>query len=70
MEKFVSLSGSEEGNAALLRALAAPSQHPFSQAVAAHFAGSESAAVTGWREERGDGVAAEWDGRARFPRLD
>ncbi len=48
---------------ALARALAAPSQHPLCRALVAHFPRVAPLAGEGWREERGAGVIARWEGR-------
>lgn len=47
----------------LTLALAGPSRHPFSRALADHFKGSAKEAIEGWREERGSGVCAARQGR-------
>jgi Cu+-exporting ATPase len=60
VEKFLTLAGSESDARALAKALAAPSQHPYSQAVAAYCTSAGAAPLSAWREERGQGVAAQW----------
>jgi Cu+-exporting ATPase len=49
--------------AALAKALAEPSHHPLSRAVALHFDANKPLAVTGWKEVRGSGVEAILEGR-------
>jgi len=66
VEKFVTLSGDEAGARALAKALAAPSQHPYSRAVAGFPANSAKPELATWREERGEGVSAEWAGKPVF----
>ena len=63
VEKFVALGEDAE---AIARALASPSQHPYSQAVAAHLDSVRPAELTAWREERGQGVSAQWNGKPVF----
>jgi Cu+-exporting ATPase len=46
----------------LAAALAAPSSHPLSRAVAAHFGATPSVALAGWHEVRGAGIEAVADG--------
>lgn len=58
------------GIGSLARALAEPSKHPFSQAVADYFFTSPRAAISNWKEERGAGVSAEYAGeKARLGSL-
>jgi Cu+-exporting ATPase len=78
VEKFITLPGSDEANAlSLARALAAPSRHPYSKAIAdypppdAPNSGNATlppgnAELSEWREERGQGVSAKWRGKALF----
>jgi Cu+-exporting ATPase len=66
LEKFVSLAGDEADARALARALAASSQHPYSQAVASSLGNAGKAELTAWREERGEGVSGEWRGQTVF----
>jgi Cu+-exporting ATPase len=67
VQKFMPLGGTSDGDArALGIALAGPSQHPFSKAVAGYLRDVPGATVTGWREERGRGVGAEWHGERIF----
>ena len=51
-------SGNDHEMRALARALAEPSRHPFSRAIADYFSGATPVELSGWREERGAGVAA------------
>ena len=64
VEQFVALAGDEARG--LAKALAEPSRHPYSRAVAAYLGDIEKAEVTGWREERGLGVGGEWRGETVF----
>jgi Cu+-exporting ATPase len=66
VEKFIALDGGESEARALARALAMPSKHPYSLAVAASLAEVAPAEITGWREERGQGVSAQWRGAPLF----
>jgi Cu+-exporting ATPase len=57
--------GEERSRRAVLElaaALAAPSNHPLSQAVAAQHGGEPSASFTDWREVRGSGIEATSEG--------
>jgi len=66
VEKFVLLDGADESLRSLVGSLAAPSQHPYSLAVATSLRGVPPADLTGWREERGQGVSAQWRGQPVF----
>jgi Cu+-exporting ATPase len=67
VEKFLTLPGSDDCTArSLARALTAPSRHPYSQAVAKHLRDATSLELAGWREERGQGVRAQWHGTILF----
>jgi Cu+-exporting ATPase len=66
VERFFVLSGSEDDARALGRALAMPSRHPYSQAVAAFLAGAKPAEITEWREQRGRGVSGQLGGQPVF----
>jgi Cu+-exporting ATPase len=66
VEKFAVLFGREEEVRPLVKALAASSQHPYSQAVSAFLAEEKPAAIESWREERGQGVGAVWKGKPLF----
>jgi len=74
VETFAALTADETEARSLARALAAPSQHPYSQAVAAFLTESAKSAaptpapvsLTAWREERGEGVSAQWRGGPVF----
>ncbi|MEI8342666.1 MAG: cation-translocating P-type ATPase, partial [Verrucomicrobiota bacterium] len=46
----------------LALALSGPSKHPFSRAVADYFSGAPRVEVVGWKEERGSGVSANYEG--------
>jgi len=65
VENFTALPGSDGGMAPLAKALAGPSRHPYSKAIAASIADAP-AVVTDWREERGLGVSAHWRGENVF----
>jgi len=65
MEKFVTLDDQENARA-IARALAVPSRHPYSQAVARALKDCQEIAITGWREERGDGVSGTVEGKDYF----
>ncbi|HEY8966707.1 MAG TPA: heavy metal translocating P-type ATPase, partial [Candidatus Methylacidiphilales bacterium] len=54
----------DEVFAALVRALATPSRHPLCRALVEKFPKAAPLALEGWREERGAGVTARWEGRA------
>ena len=66
MEEFFSLNGDEPGARGLAKALAAPSRHPYSRAVAEGMNGETGGELTHWREERGLGVRADWQGKEVF----
>jgi Cu+-exporting ATPase len=72
VERFVLLAGDEPEARALAKALAEPSQHPYSKAVAGflgnatHRENGENAELSGWREERGQGVGGVWRGQPAF----
>ena len=66
VEKFVAFAGDEKNSRALAKALAGPSQHPYSQAVAGFLAKTTPADLAGWREERGEGVSGDWRGKTAF----
>jgi Cu+-exporting ATPase len=67
VEKFLALPGSDETTArALASALTAPSRHPYSAAVAQYLREASGAELSGWREERGQGVSAMWHGKEVF----
>jgi Cu+-exporting ATPase len=66
VEQFVPLAGDEAELRALTKALAVPSQHPYSRAVATSLRQEEDAELTGWREERGQGVSGDWRGQPAF----
>jgi Cu+-exporting ATPase len=67
MREFVTMAGNdEERTRALAGALAAPSRHPYSQAVAQALGDQRKEDVTNWREERGEGVSGEVAGRKVF----
>ena len=53
----------EEEFAALVRALTVRSNHPASQSLAAHYSQAAQIALDDWREERGSGVSALYQGR-------
>jgi Cu+-exporting ATPase len=66
VEKFVAPGGDEAAMRGLAAALAGPSRHPYSRAVAEYLGGVEAATLTDWREERGLGVSGVWNGRKVF----
>ena len=47
----------------LVKAMAEPSHHPFSQALAVYFKDAGTVPVEDWREERGSGVLARTEGK-------
>ena len=67
VEKFAALAGKDDITMrAVARAITVPSRHPYSRAVA-EFAGDvPNAPLTDWREERGLGVSARWNGAKVF----
>jgi Cu+-exporting ATPase len=67
VEKFVALAGQEDGRMrALAKALATPSQHPYSKAVASYLRDTPGVELADWREERGQGVSGVWSGEKVF----
>ena len=67
VDHFVALAGTNDSEArSLANALASPSRHPYSRAVADYLGDAAKAPVTGWQEERGLGVGGEWNGRKVF----
>jgi Cu+-exporting ATPase len=74
LEKFVVLPGNDESETrALAAALATPSQHPYSKAIAENLGSRErqspdwpSVDLACWREDRGQGVSAQYHGTPVF----
>jgi len=66
VDKFLPIAAPEPEIRALAKALAAPSQHPYSQALAAFLSNTLPAPITAWREERGQGVSAQASGQPLF----
>jgi len=67
VRQFVTIDGNDDGRTrALAGALAAPSRHPYSQAVAQALGDRRKDEFTHWQEERGEGVSGEVSGRKLF----
>jgi len=55
--------GDQSNILSLVKAMAAPSRHPLSQALAAYAENAASVIVEDWKEERGSGVVAQFEGK-------
>jgi Cu+-exporting ATPase len=67
LEKFIVLPGNDETETrALAAALATPSQHPYSKAIAENLRDTPREDLTAWREDRGQGVSAQYHGTPVF----
>jgi Cu+-exporting ATPase len=67
VEKFAALAGNDDVTMrAVARAMTVPSRHPYSRAVAEFAGNAPNAPLIDWREERGLGVSASWNGAKVF----
>jgi Cu+-exporting ATPase len=67
MRQFVTIDGNDDSRTrALAGALAAPSRHPYSQAVVQALGDGRRTEMKDWREERGQGVSGVVAGRKLF----